>query len=179
MIALGMQRVIVASDAAQDEPRQGSAGSLVVDGDGHRFAYVMEVTEALFCLWSDDEAKIAQLELMIVLMTIGHATAHFRGKPGIWWIDNIAALMAVVRGRSNNSELDQMAVAIHAILYSSKCPMFFEWVHSPDNWSDGISRRGIDDEWHQQHAFAVSTFAPCLLLLQLPYLIIIQIFSYL
>ena len=26
-------------DAAQDEPRQGSAGSLVVDGDGNRFAY--------------------------------------------------------------------------------------------------------------------------------------------
>ena len=51
MILLGMQRVIVASDAAQDEPRQGSAGSLVVDGDGHRFAYVREVTEALFCLW--------------------------------------------------------------------------------------------------------------------------------
>ncbi len=44
---------------------------------------------------------------MIVLMTIAHATARIRGKPGIWWIDNIAALMAVVRGRSNNSELDQ------------------------------------------------------------------------
>ena len=179
MIPLGMQRVIVASDAAQDEPRQGSAGSLVVDGLGQRFAYVMEVTEALFCLWSNDEAKIAQLELMIVLMTIGHAIVHFRGKPGIWWIDNIAALMAVVRGRSNNSELGQMAGAIHAILYSAKCPMFFEWVHSPDNWSDGISRQGIYDEWYQQHGFAVSTFAPCLLLLQLPYLLIVQIFSYL
>ena len=127
MIPLGMQRVIVASDAAQDAPRQGSAGSLVVDGLGQRFAYVMEVTEDLFCLWSNDEAKIAQLELMIVLMTIGHAIEHFRGQPGIWWIDNIAALMAVVRGRSNNSELDQMAGAIHAILYSAKCPMFFEW----------------------------------------------------
>ena len=155
MIPLGMQRVIVASDAAQDAPRQGSAGSLVVDGPGQRFAYVMDVTEDLFCLWSNDEAKIAQLELMIVLMTIGHAIEHFRGQPGIWWIDNIAALMAVVRGRSTNSELDQMAGAIHAILYSAKCPMFFEWVHSPDNWSDGISRQGIHDEWYQQHGFAV------------------------
>jgi len=179
MMPLGVQRVIVASDAAQDEPRQGSAGSLVVDGEGRRFAYVMEVTSQLFDLWSEDEAKIAQLELMIVLMTIAHAIHHFRGMPGVWWIDNIAALMAVVRGRSNNSELDQMAGAIHAILYSAKCPMFFEWVHSPDNWADGISRHGTSDEWHRSHGFSASSFAPCLLLLQLPYLLVIDIFAYL
>ena len=179
MMPLGMRRVIVASDAAQDEPRQGSAGALVVDGDGNRFAYVMRVAPQLFDLWSSDEAKIAQLELMIVLMTIAHATNHFRGLPGLWWIDNIAALMAVVRGRSNNSELDQMAGAIHAILYSAKCPIFFEWVHSPDNWSDGISRRGTSDEWYQTHGFSVSSFDPCLLLLQLPYLLVIEIFVYL
>ena len=179
MMPLGMRRVIVASDAAQDEPRQGSAGALVVDGDGNRFAYVMKVAPQLFDLWSSDEAKIAQLELMIVLMTIAHATNHFRGLPGLWWIDNIAALMAVVRGRSNNSELDQMAGAIHAILYSAKCPIFFEWVHSPDNWSDGISRRGTSDEWYQTHGFSVSSFDPCLLLLQLPYLLVIEIFVYL
>ena len=75
-----------------------------MDGEGNRFAYVMEVTSSPFSLWSEDEAKIAQLELMIVLMTIAHATAHFRGKPGIRWIDNIAALMAVARGRSSNSD---------------------------------------------------------------------------
>ena len=81
---------------------------------------------------------------MIVLMTIAPATTHFEDAT-IWWIDSIAALMAVVRGCSNNSELDQMAGAIHAFLV--RCPLVFVWVHSPDHWSDGISRRGIGDDW--------------------------------
>ena len=170
MMPLGMQRVIVASDADQDEPRQGSAGSLVVDGEGRRFAYAMEVTPQLFDLWSEDEAKIAQLELMIVLMTVAHAINHFRGMPGVWWIDNIAALMAVVGGRSNNSELDQMAGAIHGILYSAKCPMFFEWVHSPDNWADGISRHGTSDEWRRSHGLCTLPVALAVALLARPYL---------
>ena len=77
--------------------RTNQAGIGRVDGEGNRFA-------SHLLRWSEDEAKIAQLELMIVLMTIAHATAHFRGKPGIRWIDNIAALMAVARGRSSNSD---------------------------------------------------------------------------
>ena len=64
---------------------------------------------------------------------------------GIWWVDNIAALMALVRGRSRNDELDSMAGLIHAILFSLGGACFFEWVASADNWSDGVSRDGVHD----------------------------------
>eukprot|EP00435_Cladocopium_sp_Y103_P070526 s121_g35.t1 len=61
---------VVASDAAQDAVREGSAGALFVLPDGQRRALVMKVPSTLFDLWSDDDAKIAQLELAVVLMTL-------------------------------------------------------------------------------------------------------------
>jgi hypothetical protein len=29
--------------------------------------------------------------------------------------------------------------------------MYFEWVESPSNWADGISREILEDVWHQRH----------------------------
>ena len=63
--------------------------------------------------------------------------------------------MALVKGRSDNPELDTMAGCIHAPLYSLRSGCYFEWVQSADNWSDGISRPGIHDEWYQAHGFRV------------------------
>ena len=172
-------RFIAASDAAQHARQVGSAGALFVGGDGSRKALVMEVTKELFDCWHDDETKIAQLELCVVLMSMAVWAPQMRHHHGIWWVDNIAALMALVRGRSRNDELDSMAGLIHTILFSMGGTCFFEWVASPDNWADGISRDGLQDEWYRRHNFTPSTFAPPLILLQLPCLIVCRIFQFL
>ena len=38
---------------------------------------------------------------------------------GIWFVDNIAALTSLIRGRSNNEELDSMAGAAHGLLFEA------------------------------------------------------------
>ena len=60
------QRYLAASDAVQDEPRQGSAGLLFVGPQGERDAYVIDVSPHLFDLWSERPTKIGQLELLTV-----------------------------------------------------------------------------------------------------------------
>ena len=58
----------------------------------------MQVCPTLFGLWPDDAAKlakIAQLELAVVLMTLAYMVTDLHGHHGIWWADNIAALMAL------------------------------------------------------------------------------------
>ena len=82
---------------------------------------------------------------------------------GIWFVDNIAALMSLIRGRSNNDELDSMAGAIHGLLFALRRACYFEWVQSKDNWSDGVSRQGEHDPLH---------------LLQLPYHLIAKVFQF-
>ena len=40
----------------------------------------------------DDDTKIAQLELCVVLMSMAVWAPLMRSHHGIWWVDNIAAL---------------------------------------------------------------------------------------
>ena len=172
------QRYLAASDAAQDEPRQGSAGLLFVGPQGERDAYVVDITAELFNLWSDHPTKIAQLELLTVYVGFIFVASQARSCQGLWFVDNIAALMALIKGRSDNPELDTMAGCIHALLYSLRSGCYFEWVQSKDNWSDGISRQGIHDKWYQAHGFRVHRVPVPHLLLRLPYVIIHHVFQF-
>ena len=171
-------RYLAASDAAQDRPREGSAGVLFIDPRGNRRAYVVHISPKIFTVWSHHEAKIAQLELLTVYMGLAYNASSVRGMHGIWFVDNIAALMALIRGRSNNDELDSMAGAIHGLLFALRSACYFEWVQSKDNWSDGISRQGEHDLWFQQHGFRLFHTYPLLMLLQLPYHLIAQVFQF-
>ena len=49
---------------------------------------------------------------------------HFRRRRGIWFIDRIAALMALPRGRSRHEDLDNLAV--HAAMFSLQVRIYFE-----------------------------------------------------
>ena len=42
----------------------------------------------------------------------------------MWYVDNIAALMAVVRGRSDSKELDHMAQTVHILLLHLRCYLY-------------------------------------------------------
>ena len=89
----------------------------------------------------------------MVLVALLEQPARFRGRRGVWFIDNVASLMAVVRGRSDNPELDHIASMIQAVLFSLETWMYFEWIQSKSNWADGISRYGAADTWHRRHGF--------------------------
>ena len=78
----------------------------------------------------------------IILVGITSFAAELRGKRGFEFVDNAAALLSLVRGRSNNHSVDRMALQIHAALFSLECWLYFEWIACEANWSDGISRHG-------------------------------------
>ena len=90
----------------------------------------------------------------------------------VWFVDNVAALMALIKGRSDHEELDHMAQIAHSLLFHLHCFAFFEWVPSSSNWSDGISRDGFRDPWLRRHRFAthLSSIPTCLWTLPFPVL---------
>ena len=49
---LAVPRLIVASDASQDKPRQGRAGVLLVGPSGDRVGAFFDASEAVFQLWN-------------------------------------------------------------------------------------------------------------------------------
>ena len=149
-------RFLAASDAALETPGQGTGGFLVVWHDGHgqfREAFVSIIPQTVHNLWEPGDRKIAQLELLQVLYTLFSRPASFRGRRGIWFIDNTAALMALIRGRSDNADLEHMSRLIHVALFALKAWFFWEWIPSKANWSDEISRKGFQATWHVRHGF--------------------------
>ena len=71
----------------------------------------------------------------------------------MWFIDNVAVLMTLIKGRSDSPDLEVMSGIIHALLFAYKTWIFWEWVPSKSNWTDSISRLGWNDPWFKSNGF--------------------------
>ena len=101
-----------ASDAAYEQGK-GTGGFLLAllgrPEQQARLGRYTQITSDVYAKWEPAETYIAQLELLMVYLALMFFAEHFRGRRGIWFIDNIAALMALVRGRSRHEDLDNLA----------------------------------------------------------------------
>ncbi len=151
-------RFCVASDAALESPFQGTGGFVIVwlSGDKQsREAFVADIPPQIHDMWTPGDKKIAQLELIMVLYGLIMRPDSFRNRRGIWFIDNTAALMSLIRGRSDSPDLEHMSRMIHLALYALNCWIFWEWIPSKSNWADAISRLGAQDPWLHRNGFRV------------------------
>ena len=171
-----------ASDAAYDD-RRGSGGFLLAlfdsPGQQPRLGRYTQITSDVYAKWKPCETYIAQLELLMVYLALIVFAEHFRGRRGTWYIDNIAALMALVRGRSRHEDLDYLAGAVHAAMFSLEVWIYFEWIESKANWSDGISRDGPKDLWSTQNGFEIAPTLFPAALLDLPFGAVFSLFTFL
>jgi hypothetical protein len=78
------------------------------------------VNDRLFQQWDSQAAKISQLELCI-MMALANLAPWVRGHRGVWFIDNVPALMSLTKGRSSTHALDVMAGIVHSILCGLNC----------------------------------------------------------
>ena len=175
------ERTLVASDAAFEED-VGTGGLLIVSNPGQlqeqRQAAEAVISDEVMALWTSD-VVIAQLELLMVLVGLVVYPECFRGRQTLWMLDNTAALMAMVRGRSDSEDLDQLAVIIHAMMYGLQAAIYFEWVESKSNWSDGISREGRQDRWYVANRFSFQQCAVPVELWRLPLRALLRLGYYL
>ena len=119
---------------------------------------------------------IAQLELSMVLYALVERPDLFRHRHGLWFLDNVAAVMTLVRGCSSNAELGHL---IHLALFALRAQGYCEHVQSKSNWADDISRLGVNDPWWRCHGFNFySAYLPTILF-QLPFVAVILTFEFL
>ena len=172
-------RMFGASDAAQEPIVGGSGGFLLVTASKQRLGPVVHIDSAVMTLWPEHDVVIAQLELRMILQALVTFPQHFRSCTGFWFCDNIASLMALVRGRSDNRSLDFMASMVHLLLFHQHCYLWFEWTPSRSNWSDGISRDGFRDRFWREHLFTVHLSTVPTFLWKFDITLLSHIFSYL
>ena len=156
VLPMDVLRVVAASDAALEAPRQGSGGYHLVFQDGGvqiREAFVAIIPSQVYDMWGPGDNKIAQF--------------------------NIASLMCLIRGRSDNPDLAKMATYIQCLLFALRASLYSEYIPSKSNWADAISRLGPSDPWYRANHFKLSfsLFPPALL--SLPYRAVITFAEFL
>ena len=115
----------------------------------------------------------------MVLFALFEKPALFRDRRCLWFLDNVAAVMTAVRGRSSNPDLTQLGHIIHLALFALRAQGYWEYVQSKSNWADDISRLGIQDPWQKSHGFSIGLSSLPLVVFQLPFLALILVFEYL
>ena len=140
---------------------------------------VIALPEGLYSIWGARTTYIAQLELLAVLVALIEVAGLVRGANTIWFIDNVAALMALVKGSSGSHSLDQMAKLVHLACFAIRSVPYSEYIESAANWADEISRRGTQGNWASNNAFSVEECGVAAELLTLPSLAVIRILEYL
>lgn len=162
-----VDRFVAASDAAQEECRMrrllASAPLLQ-----RRIGREVEMRSCLYRCRRVRHTYIAQLELYTIAAGLLLDGQHLCSRPGVWFVDNVAGLMALIKDSSTDRDLNRMAGVIHDILYVDRAPLYFEWIESGANWSDGISRYGFKDRWHMKHGFSSTHCCAPEILLTLP-----------
>ena len=146
------RKVIVASDGRLDAAKPASIAVLVVEGD-QRKALVADVPEALCKRWSVRKQYIDLVEQSAVVMAIINRPEWFRGAEVIWFIDNSVALSGLVKGANQGVDMDKGCAVVHLALAMLKASVWFEYVESDSNWSDGASRVGLSDKWLRDNRF--------------------------
>ena len=136
-----------------------------------RICFIRKKTNAL---WSNHPTKIAQLELPAAGQGILTFPELFRSCSVVWYVDNVAALMSLVRGRSDTAELDFMSQFVHL-----HCHSYWEWIQSKSNWADGISRGGFRDPWLLAHGFSIHRSSVPVYLWALPFRALSRVFAFL
>ena len=105
--------------------------------------------------------------------------AEFRGRRGVWFVDNTAALMALIHGRSSSGNLSKLSQLIHSCLFALDCSLHWEWIPSKSNWAGDISRLGWADLWPGAHGFQVFPYSFPHALWTLPVLAVITVVQFL
>ena len=114
-------RFLAASDAAVEADNPGPGAFHLIffqpDGSQARLNFVATSCAELQTLWQPAENHIAQLELSMVLYALIKRPDVFRNRQGLWFLDSVAAVMTLVRGRCSNSDLAKLGHLIHVALF--------------------------------------------------------------
>lgn len=98
-------------------------------------------------LWIPRRQQIFPGESLCGLVVPIHFGEAFTNCDVLWWVDNESAVAALVRGTSSQEDVHEIVQATHLTLHRLSTRVWWEWIDSSSNPSDGLSRCGLQDQW--------------------------------
>ena len=139
--------MVTATDGFEERPSSGAGGLLRDPESDLRVGTCCSISDQIRLLWPLADNHIQRIECIAVLRMLVYHPDVFRGRDVRWFVDNTAVLGALVRGRSGDPVVHIMTELIHLLLFCLQCMVYFEWVESDANWSDGMSRLMTQCPW--------------------------------
>ncbi len=106
-----------------------------------------------FAALQEGKQPIALCEAGMVPLVMLQWPEAFRGHGVVWYVDNTAAMAAFVKGASANQFLERIVGLCRMLAHHLDARIWFEWVDSDSNWSDGVGRLFENDELAQRLGF--------------------------
>ena len=157
--------IVVATDAQVEPNEWPGGGSLVADPHtGRLFGGYLQFQGEALEIWDLTLADIAAgrqpialCEAAMVPTTLMAWPEAFRGRRVVWYVDNTSAMASFVKGASANEFLEKIVALLWMCAYHLDAQIWFEWVDSDSNWSDGVSREFQSDPLAQELGFSLES----------------------
>ena len=98
-------------------------------------------------LWIPRKQQIFPGEALCGLVVPLHLNSLLNNCDILWWGDNEAAIAALARGTSSQDDVHELVQATHLTLHRLSSRVWWEWIDTSSNPSDGLSRSGLTDPW--------------------------------
>ena len=102
----------------------------------------IDVPEHVVQSWTIRETYISIAELLIAPILVISYPCLFQNQDILWFIDNQAALGALVKAASSAEDMSELSLLCSLSLAILDARTWFEYVPSALNMSDGLSREG-------------------------------------
>eukprot|EP00435_Cladocopium_sp_Y103_P006376 s317_g2.t1 len=77
----------------------------------------------------------------------------------LWFVDNEAAVASLIRAASRQSDVHAICQFAHLLAFKLQSRIWFEWIDSASNPSDGLSRLGLCDPWTQGQGWSLQEYS--------------------
>ena len=106
-------------------------------------AATVVVTTPVLDVWRPRDQHISPAETLAPSAALGQHPEVFRGRDMLWFVDNESACSTLVRGASSQEDVAGIAECTHLVVMALGCRIWWEWVDTKANPSDGLSRDGL------------------------------------
>ncbi len=149
---------LIYSDASF-EKNELRLGWVVMVPGARPFGGTCLVPSAVLATWQPRTQQIFPGESLCALLIPHLHGSSLQGKDIVWFVDNSAAVAALVRTTCTQTDVHGISQYAHFLLCRHQCRTWFEWIDSRSNIADGLSRDGLADEWTLQQNWAVMEYS--------------------
>eukprot|EP00434_Breviolum_minutum_P039847 symbB.v1.2.035390.t1/scaffold4753.1/size44016/3 len=137
--------VVIYSDASFEDGVL-RLGWVIFDGTAVPVGRSCVVPPAVLESWLERRQQISPGETICgLLVPIVHPEV-LRSRDVLWFIDNECAVSSLIKASSPQSDIHLIAQFSQAAYHALQARVWFEWIDSASNPSDGLSRAGSDQQ---------------------------------